>query len=129
MTDHGRTARILTAIDSGLCSPQQISRALGMPNASIRQSLFRLRRLGRVDRSSDGNWKTLPNPDSHQILDVLGLIESDQRAWSTSEIATCSDLTVGQVIAIVDVLARRGLIERISTTRYSAIDPNAFDQP
>jgi len=100
-----------------------------MPNASIRQSLFRLRRLGRVDRSSDGNWKTLPNPDSHQILDVLGLIESDQRAWSTSEIATCSDLTVGQVIAIVDVLARRGLIERISTTRYSAIDPNAFDQP
>jgi DNA-binding IclR family transcriptional regulator len=124
---HGRTARILDALDEGADTPPKVGKQLGLPTATIRQSLFRLRRAGRVDRSDDGRWGTLPTPDSRQVLDVLSYLESDQRRWGVSELSTCTELTVGQVIVITDVLARRGLIERVSTTHFRAIDPDAPD--
>ena len=127
MATHGRTARILDALDEGADTPPKVGKQLGLPTATIRQSLFRLRRAGRVDRSADGKWGTLPSPDSRQVLDVLSYLESDQRRWSVSKLSTCTALTVGQVIVITDVLARRGLIERMSTTHFRAIDPDAPD--
>lgn len=124
-TTHGRTARILEAIETGTVTPPEIGRRLGLPTAAVRETLFRLRRSGRVTRTAEGEWATLPSPDSTQILDVLSLIEFEGRRWAVSELAMCTDLTLGQVIAITDVLAKTGLIERIGTGSFRSIEPEA----
>ena len=128
MAIHGRTARILTAIEEGAVTPPAISRQIGLPTKSVRESLFRLRRTGRVDRSASGEWATLPHTDANQIQDLLSWIETDARTWSASELATCTGLTIGQIVAITDTLARAGVIERLSAGSYRAIDPDELDR-
>lgn len=128
MAIHTRTAQLLIALDEGADTPPQLALKLGLPTASVRRSLFRLRRAGRVDRSNDGKWGTLPVLDSAQILDVLIYFESDCRPWNVVELASCTDLTVGQIIVITELLARQGLIERLSPSAFCIIDPQALDR-
>lgn len=128
MPNHGRTARILTAIEAGFDTPPSIGKELGLPTAKVRDTLFTLRRTGQATRTGDGTWQTLPSPNPQQIHDILTTIETHKRKWSIDELATCTDLTTGQIIAITDTLARAGLIERVGQGSFRHFDPHALDR-
>jgi DNA-binding IclR family transcriptional regulator len=128
MSNHGRTVRILAAIEDGVVTPPAIGRRIDVPTQAVRDSLFRLRKSGRVTRTEDGEWKTLPSTNPAQILEVLSTIETGDRRWTASEIAICTDMSLGQIIAITDTLARSGYIERVSTGAFRKVEPQELDR-
>jgi predicted transcriptional regulator len=115
-------------MEDGAVTPPEIGRRIDIPTQAVRDSLFRLRKGGRVTRTDHGEWKTLPSTNPAQILEVLSTIECGDRKWTASELATCTDLTLGQIIAITDTLARSGYIERVGTGVYRKVEPQALDR-